>query len=304
VGLALDHQAHERQLEQRVGGGADGDPLVSLAGDLREDGVDDHQLDACGLRLLDEVPVLDLRIGDVGTPHDDGLGVLGVGGLVAVPHHHAHEGADVVAGHRVHAVVAAHIQAGADVARVKQGDNAAVGARDAGGLVARGRQERHGRLAVLALDLLDLAGDLRERLVPRDALPLPGPALGALGTAHGVLQALGIVDALNVRQAALADAVVAAFVVRRAGGLHHLAVVHVHVEMAEAEAVGTADAPEHLLLSACRSHRRSSLGQRRHRRDDPAGHGGDACRGGGRLEEATTREPALRASSSRHLLLL
>ena len=76
---------------------------------------------------------------------------------------------------------------------------------------------------------LHLGGDLIERLVPGDALPLAGAAFRALDAAHGVLHAVGVVEALGLGIALDADApVVGVVALLHAGGgyANHLALAH------------------------------------------------------------------------------
>ena len=234
---ALHDHAHDGVLQKRVASRADGNPLVGFRRDLRVRGVDDDELGAALHRLFDVMPVLNLRIGDVGAPHHDGLGVLCIGGLVTLPHGQAHQRSDVEAGNRLHAVEAAHVQARRDAAGIEDVLQTAVGARDARRLIARSGQKRERAFAVFGLGLLDVLGDFGQSLIPADALPLTRTALGSLHATHGILNTLGVVDAMHVRKAALADAAVAILVVRRARRLDHLAVAHMHVQMAEAETV-------------------------------------------------------------------
>ena len=82
------------------------------------------------------MPVLNLRVGNIGAPHHYGLRVLGIGRLIAFPHLQTHQRADVQAGNRLHAVITAHIEASADAASIHKRGKSAVRARDRARLIA------------------------------------------------------------------------------------------------------------------------------------------------------------------------
>lgn len=87
---------------------------------------------------------------------------------------------------------------------------------------------------------LPFIGNQLEGLVSRDLLPLPVAALGSLDAQHGCLDAVGVVYAIDARQAFRTDAgpfLFGQFSCRRA---HYLAIAHMHVQVAAAVAVAAA----------------------------------------------------------------
>ena len=150
--------------------------------------------------------------------------------------------------------------------------------------VAGSQEEGDGLGAELFSVALPFVGDLLDGFVPRDALEL---ALATLAdAAHGVLQALGAVDARRLGQALGANTVELGAVLEVArGGAHDLAVAHVHVQIAALAALGAAGAGVDLGL------RRRTLGAVR-----AAGLGATSCKkacrakGRGSLDEISTGE--------------
>ena len=199
LSVLLEHDIHQGILQQRVGAGSHGNPFVGLGGNLSERGINNHEFRAALHRLFDEMPILDLGIGDVRTPHHNGFGVFGVRRLVAFPHTHAHKRVDVVAGHGRHTVVASHIEARHNRACIEQGRKARIRACDCDSLIARGGEECQGAFAILLLRVLDIVGDFLQSLIPANALPLPGATLGSFYASHWVFQTLRVVNALDVR---------------------------------------------------------------------------------------------------------
>ena len=92
-------------------------------------------------------------------------------------------------------------------------------------------------------------GDEPDGLVPGYALPLAGPALGAIDALHGILHAIGVVLALRLGLPLHAQTAPALIPVRVIHGLHlhHFAIAHRHFLVALAAAVATAAAVERLL---------------------------------------------------------
>ena len=96
----VKHDVHHGHDELQVGSGTDGHPLVRLGGYLRVDGIDADDVRACFDGVGDEVPVLDLRVGEVVAPQEQVLRVHVVALIVARPRRaavpeHAHDAVHV-----------------------------------------------------------------------------------------------------------------------------------------------------------------------------------------------------------------
>lgn len=109
-----------------------------------------------------------------------------------------------------------------------------------GVVVARTLSIGDGVRAEFYLVALPFIGNQLEGLVPRDLPPLPVAVLGSLDAQHGCLDAVGVVYAIDVRQAFRTDAglfLFGQFSCRRA---RYLAIAHMHVQVAAAVAVAAA----------------------------------------------------------------
>lgn len=106
--------------------------------------------------------------------------------------------------------------------------------------VARTLPIGDGVRAEFYLVALPFIGNQLEGLVPRDLPPLPVAVLGSLDAQHGCLDAVGVVYAIDGRQAFRTDAglfLFGQFSCRRA---RYLAIAHMHVQVAAAVAVAAA----------------------------------------------------------------
>ena len=186
-----------------IGRGLDEDMLIgqlaARAGDARIHGDDAHAL---LLRLLEVLrrAGAERAVGRAPAPHQDQLGIhivsrLAAGGLVVGL------GAEGDA-HREHLGFGRHVrpQLGAAAELVEE----ALGHAEAREhrRVARARRVEERRVAVSCANAHHLAGDMVHRLVPRDALE-PARAARA-GAAHRIFQPVGMIDALDLPDAACA----------------------------------------------------------------------------------------------------
>ena len=289
----IGHGQHERA----VGARPDGNVDVGVHGRRGELRVDGDELGALLARLAHVLPCVHVRLCGVAAPGDDGLGIDRVGEIVALV---AEQRGLHMLLHRVGARPEDDRARGRAEAAVRNGHEAAHGAvQRAVGAV--GRPEAQRRAAVLGQGRLHLAGDDLERLVPLDALPFARAALS--DALQGVLQTVGVVDALRLAEALDAQAAAMRVLARvfHCGNLDGAAFAHGHLQRTAAAAVAATLAPERgfaLGRLVCQS--LASLGKT-----------GQGCagayhrrrRGSGarRLQEAPARESAMRALRFRHV---
>ena len=288
-GIFLHHDVHHGKREGGVGGGLHRNPHIGASSQLGHDGVDDHQLGAGLLGVGHEMPVVNLRIGDVGAPHEQRLSVLEIGGIVQHPITEvAHDAVDATS---VGLVASDLDHAGVDLVE----EDIVHGRRYAadGSQVSRAAGIGDGLLAVFCLDALPLVGDLLNGLFPGNALPLAGPALAY--AAHGILDAVGAVNVVDMAQAPQADAINATVgkrVERALGRLDDFIVAHMNVELACTRAVAAADAAEDFLTIALGLPRLVSLGLGKAAGSESPGasRGYNSGRNARRLEKVSARE--------------
>lgn len=203
--LAHDHPGHGDE-GGGVGRGLDEDVLVGQrlagAGPPGIDADDAHALPLGLLQVLERAGA-EGAVGRAPAPHDDQLRVDVVGGLAAGAlvvglgaEGHAH-GEDLGLGRHVGP------ELGAAAEPVEEALGEARGAVQRRG-AAGAAEVDEGGVAVLVADAPHLVGDMAERLVPGDALELPilVPSAARAGAAHRVLQAVRVIDALDLADAA------------------------------------------------------------------------------------------------------
>ena len=294
--VVLDDVVGHGQHHGAVGTGGDGHVGVGMRGGSRELRIDGDELRALLARLAHVLPCVHVCLCRVAAPGDDGLGIDCVGEVVALV---AEQRGLHVLLRRVGARPEDDRARGRAEAAVRNGHEAAHGAvQRAVGAV--GRPEAQRRAAVLGQSGLHLAGDDLERLVPLDALPFARAALS--DALQGVLQTVGVVDALRLAEALDAQAAAMRVLARvfHCGNLDGAAFAHGHLQRTAAAAVAATLAPE----------RGFALGRLVRQSLAGLGKTGQGCvgayhrrrrSGARRLQEAPTRESAMRALRFRHV---
>ena len=157
----------------------------------------------------------------------------------------AREIADRQVAHRLDAGVDARVEALREtrLAPVRGAERVTEARHPADVMAARARAHRDRLGSALRADLEHLLGDLVERLVPRDALPLAGAARP--DAALRILQAVGVIDELRGRRADRAEIAVIQRTLGIALDLRELAVFDVH-QRAAAAVAAAADALQNL----------------------------------------------------------
>ena len=273
--------------KRHVGAWTDRKPDVGLGGVGHEARVDRDRLDALGTQVRERTAAArGAAVGDVRAPHDEalhlGVGIVDLTRLFvgdrrrrAAVHHVVGEGA------RQEALGAARL---VEVRRAEGIRNARNAAEC--GVAATARREEDGFGAVFATDLLHLAGDRVDRLLPGNALPL---VLAALADAHErILVAVRVIERADAGQALGAHGAVAHRIVGVALELHHAAVAHVRKNGAVVNARATAGLDDLRLAfdRAC-----GGRGLRLHQAFCGGGFNGGGKPGGGRsLQECSAVE--------------
>ena len=282
--VLMHKDVHHRQFQRGIGTGLDGNPEVCLGGELRVDGVDDDEHRPPFLRLADEVPIVNLSVGDVVRPDEEVLRILEIARFIENPvaeiAEHAvdsasvrlvacnldHRGVDLVEQHVVHR--------GCDAADCPH--------------IARPAGVGECLLAVFGLDGLPRIGHLLDCFLPGDPLPFAGASVS--DSLHGIPDAILPVDIADLAQALEADAVDAP--IREgcptpARGLNNPVVAYVDVNLARARAIAPAAAMENLFLRihrlAVRVHISEGDTAQTQGQNPSRNHG--SCRDSGRLEK-------------------
>lgn len=288
-GVFLHHDIHHGKRKGGIGGGLHRNPHIGAGGQLGHDGVDDHQLGAGILGVGHEVPVVNLRIGNVGTPHEQRLRVLKIGRIVQNPIAEvAHDAVDAAG---VGLVASNLDHAGIDLVEedVVHGRRHTADAAQVAGAAGVG----DGLLTVLRLNALPLVGDFLNGLFPSNTLPLTGTALAH--ATHGILDAVGAVNVVNLAQTPQADAIDTAVgkrVERAFGCLDDLVVAHMDVELARTRAIAATDTAEDFLAITLGLPRLIGLGPSKIASGESPGasRGYNSGRNARRLEKVSARE--------------
>jgi hypothetical protein len=231
--FADDHVEHG-QRQRVVRAGAHAQPHLRALGELGLARIDDDDIGIVRKRLAHGEPGLSVRAGiERVVPPEQDAPRRDITGVVA--YRQVAEGEDAGVDPGVEALCEPRL------APVRRAERMAE-ARHPADVMAPGSGAERNRLGTVALaNGQEPRADLVERLVPGDAAPLPGAALAE--TAHGVFQAVGVIDEIERRRA---DGTEAAVVERRLAvpcHLHEHAVLDVEKHAAAAMA-GPADALE------------------------------------------------------------
>ena len=186
VELLLDHHVDEAQRERAVRPRPHGEVEVGARGGLRDARVDHDQLGALRLAVLEPLPGGRRRLGRVRAPDHDALADARVGRLVdRVP---------AVDGGLGDELADAAVPALTDEVRGAEVAGEAP-ARPVARPLVRAAERRDRLGAVARADLAELGGDLVERLLPGDPLPLV-LAAGA-DALQRVVEAVGVIVQLD-----------------------------------------------------------------------------------------------------------
>ena len=208
VEILADNDIQERKCEGAVGAGNDGQPVIGMGAQalLHGANVDNRHAALLGIKALGGIALVDGGVLGVVTPYDEQLAFVellgsGIGGSHVsrtADRHQAREHALGVADSGMQIVRGAvHVQETA--------------AKRAEHRIVLGGQHAVGFGAVLLFLLLQLRGDLVERLIPGDLLEL---ALALLaGALHGIQQAVRGIHGVHSRIALGAQRLRAAAVV-------------------------------------------------------------------------------------------
>ncbi len=230
VQALVDDHVHHRQRQRGVGTGPHGDVVGALLGGEAAVGIDHHHARAPPLGLLHARPVVQVRGDGIRTPDQDQPRFLHALRI------HAHAAAERdldahLAGRRAQRAI--------EQRRAEMEEEPAVHAREVeqahGARVAVGA-DRFGPIRRVD-DGLELRGDGRERLVPRDALPRALAGALAADAAMRIHHAVGGVGAVEVARHLGAQRAIGEGVRFRAGHLDGHAVLHGGFERAGIGAV-------------------------------------------------------------------
>ena len=204
------------------------------------------------------MPIVDIRLSGVSAPRHNGFCIGDVGG--------------VVTGNAKQCRLLVNLSVvgtGAKHRRAQSGNHAAIANRHItshlaiqNAIAAIGRPERDRRSASLLHGGTHFPDDGVNCLVPANALPLAFATLAR--SFHGILQAIGIVDALGLRVALYAKTTTRRIVARqfRRSNAHDLAISHNDIRGALASAIASARRANNRLAFGCGRVGRLSLGHR------------------------------------------
>ena len=239
----VEHLAKSTHGKRAIGAGVDGNEPVGLGrhGVVRDIYVDKPR--ALVARFEDEVRRLHLGDGWIRTPVHEGLGVLEIGLLVArLPRRAAQHRHRTL--HRGHVAIRRYLRRADNLAQARHG-RSRCGSATADGAVPAADEERHCIGCIVLGVSFPLVGNFLDSLVPADSLELARPALS--DTPHGILDALRTVDARDLRHPFGANSIVSRIGKITSRRAHYLAIAHVNVQEASAQALPSTRARKDLV---------------------------------------------------------